>query len=164
MIIGQWKFFEKRLIHDLRDLKDVYLVRWILISGPPGGIFLHHILRPDHDRALHDHPWSFVSIGLKGGVAEQTTHAQWVDGIPGESIMEWDPGRIVAHWPGRWYFRRAERLHRIDQFLDGDTAWTLVVHGPRRRTWGFSPRPGEWVDWESYCAFWEGIYHLDKES
>ena len=50
-----------------------YMVRYF-ISKPntkaKGRIYLHHFLRSDHDRALHDHPWNFVSIILRGGYWE----------------------------------------------------------------------------------------------
>jgi hypothetical protein len=48
-----------------------YLIRWA-INTPLLGIKLHHILRSDEDRDLHDHPWSFLSVILWGGYWEHT--------------------------------------------------------------------------------------------
>jgi len=55
---------------------EVYLRRFFLWNGKltPGEykprIYLHHILRSDKDRHLHDHPWDYSSIILKGGYFE----------------------------------------------------------------------------------------------
>lgn len=61
----------KQIIGD--DQGTPYMVRYF-ISRPntkkKGRIYLHKFLRSDHDRALHDHPWNFVSIILKGGYWE----------------------------------------------------------------------------------------------
>ena len=39
-------------------------------AGAPFAARLHHILRSDHDRALHDHPWPNASFVLSGGYWE----------------------------------------------------------------------------------------------
>jgi hypothetical protein len=35
------------------------MIRYILLSTPWFGVYLHHLLRSDYDRAFHDHPWGF---------------------------------------------------------------------------------------------------------
>lgn len=136
-----WRFMEQRDIADATSPDDVYLRRWILAKTPWCGVMLHHILRPDADRALHDHPWSFASIILRGGYREQLKHDLDQGGV-------WGKGR---YRDVRWFnFKRAEGLHRITR-LHGDV-WSLVLHGPRRRTWGFAPSPNEWIDWRTYCG------------
>ena len=60
--------FSKRVIEN--EAGDPYLVRWSLDAGRFGSVKLHHILRSDDDRDLHDHPWSFVSVILRGGYWE----------------------------------------------------------------------------------------------
>jgi hypothetical protein len=39
-------------------------------------IYLHHFLKSDYDRALHDHPWASLSIILKGEYTEHTPKAK----------------------------------------------------------------------------------------
>jgi hypothetical protein len=141
----RWGLFQRRDITDLFDSTDVYLRRWRLIETPWFSVKLHHILRPDADRALHDHPWSFVSVILRGGYTEQVP-------LWGGSLAAARSGmtRMARRWPGKAHRVRAEGLHRIAQ-LHGD-CWTLVFCGPRRREWGFVPTAtGEWVDWRTYC-------------
>lgn len=103
-----------------------YLHRWVLWRGREGrGIYLHRFVGSDWSRDLHDHPKDFVSIGLKGRYTE-----------------EW---KASAKYPGSTFqvhqapwFRKfpAEHIHRV--ILDhGETCWTLVKVGPKRRDWGF---------------------------
>ena len=42
-----------------------YLYRWFLLPrNPVANVYLHRFFRDDEDRALHDHPWPFLSIVL----------------------------------------------------------------------------------------------------
>jgi hypothetical protein len=54
-------------------------------AGAPFAARLHHILRSDHDRALHDHPWPNASFVLSGGYWEV---------VPGlfQAAVEWMHG------------------------------------------------------------------------
>jgi hypothetical protein len=111
------------------DIHD-YMERWI-VRTPWFMVRLHHILRSDRGVDLHDHPFDFVSVILRGGYTE----------VHGGSC----PG-IASYRAGSVLFRRAEDLHRL--VLDRP-AWTVVFTGPVRRTWGFSTPTG-WVDWREY--------------
>lgn len=107
-----------------------YMRRWVL-EARWFTLRLHHILREDYDRTtFHDHPWSFVSVLLRG------------------SYTEYGPGGV---WPGpraRVVYRPAEALHRITSVTPGG-AWTLVLTGRRRRQWGFVEDTA-WVDWRTW--------------
>lgn len=41
-----------------------YLTRWYLFRSVRLSFFLHWFHRSDEDRALHDHPWSFITVIL----------------------------------------------------------------------------------------------------
>jgi hypothetical protein len=134
------------------DLPDSpYLFRWTLFSCGRFQILLHRFLRSD-SAAVHDHPWSFVSIVLWGGYREELQRAdlrietRTTDALRMSQIVEF------LHRP--WFSlarRRAEDRHRVE--IDGP-AWTLVVTGPRRRDWYFYPR-GVRVPWRVMVAFGE---------
>lgn len=50
-----------------------YLLRWWVIPrNPVFNVYLHRFMRSDDDRALHDHPWSNLSILLRGSYGEHT--------------------------------------------------------------------------------------------
>lgn len=94
----------------------------------PVRIRLHKLLSSDPGDE-HDHPWSFVSLILRGGYLET------IEGAP-----KWHrPGSIVRH--------RAEDRHRLT--LPPGGAWSLVFYGPKRRTWGFYT-PDGWIPWYEY--------------
>ncbi len=127
---ARWALFSREDIPDISDPSRTYLTRWRILQTPWFGVFLHAIRLPDQDRHLHDHPWSFVSLVLRGTYVEQR------------------PGSITARRAGSVAFRRAVDLHRI-LALHKSPVWTLVFVGPRRRRWGFQTREG-WIESGEY--------------
>lgn len=128
------------------DPADPYIRRWWLIPRNRWfNIYLHQILRPDDDRALHDHPWWNLSIILKGGYYEVLPHVG-----PTSHFVRWRA-------PGSFTFRRAEAAHRLDLplFCEGRekwvyrSCWSLFITGPRIREWGFHCPKG-WVLWTDF--------------
>ncbi|AER26117.1 hypothetical protein SEA_DIMINIMUS_75 [Mycobacterium phage Diminimus] len=135
---------------------DVYLKRWHIIPRNRFfNIYLHQFLSSDDDRALHDHPWWFASLVLKGGYWEhrKTGWATW-------------------RGPGSFAIRRPKTAHRVElatelahveTIFDSRTlkpvrrkyktvakpAWTLIFTGPRFRSWGFHCPQG-WTHWKRF--------------
>jgi len=139
----QWKFFKKFEIPDAVDRTCIYLRRWNLIVTPWFSIKVHNIRLPDGDRALHDHPWRFTSIILKGGYTEE------IPMDPGQGYGLWNTefirrGRFSRHTV------QAAGLHRI-HWVDPDT-WTLVFTRGHERVWGFSPDAGQWISWYEFLG------------
>src|SRR6185295_5179340 len=95
----------------------------------------HHIVGSDEERALHDHPWNFTSLILKGGYYEYADIRQ----IP-DSDTGWKP---AAFGQERKWFGRPSLLHRGAgwrhrlELKKGMSAWTLVYTSPKVREWGF---------------------------
>ncbi len=109
-----------------------YMERFWILRTPWLSARLHRILRSDHDRDLHDHPWDYASVILRGGYWEVTADGKrW-----------YGPGSVV--------FRRAGHLHRL-VLPDGAPATTLFIHRRKRRDWGFRTATG-WVDWRTYVS------------
>lgn len=128
-----------RLIHD-PDTGDLYLRRWPLITTPWFEIKLHHIVRPDAGRDMHDHPWWFISFVLRGWYQEEVPFSYWGSALSRTRL------RFI-----RWFNHKpATGLHRIVSIPDRGV-WTLVCCGPRRREWGFM-RGSIWVDWRTYLG------------
>ncbi|WP_235631105.1 hypothetical protein [Mycobacteroides abscessus] len=121
-----------------------YLLRWYVIPRNRWlNIYLHKFLRDDDDRALHDHPWWFVSLMLWGQYVEVTDEGRSVRSAP-------EPWRLF--WGDRpLAFRRGTWRHRVElvpvathsnQFIARRDqrklpCWTLIVTGRRVRLWGF---------------------------
>ena len=136
------KIGRKRIVLD-RASSEPYLERYYLFLKDrkhfPFNVFLHKFLKSDPDD-LHDHPWPYATIILKGGYYEWTP----VYDKNGRKITE------VSRWCGPGHFRvcSANSFHRIE--LDPDvTCWTLFMPGPQRREWGFMVKD-TWVQWEQY--------------
>lgn len=109
-----------------------YMHRWYL-QTPWFTVRLHHILRSDEARALHDHPWDFCSLLLSGGYLEVR-----------QDVVKWWPRFSIVR-------RRAEDLHRL---VIPKPVWTLVITGPKRREWGFRLPTGEWIHWKKAQEMW----------
>ena len=116
---------------------DPYLKRWWLIPRNRWfNVYLHHFLRSDDDRALHDHPWWNLSVLLSGRYVEHTISAGGVH-------------VKTERRAGQRKFRAASAAHRIE-LVDGP-CWTLFITGPRLREWGFHCPQG-WRHWRQFTS------------
>lgn len=128
------KLFNKlgryRLIPDRRTGAD-YMHRYYLFLKDrhwfPFNLTLHKIVRSD-DPVFHDHPWSYVTIILKGGYWEHTPVVEY-DTIVGETVTWRGPGSIIK--------RNSEELHWLELDSNVGPATTLFFMGPQVREWGF---------------------------
>jgi hypothetical protein len=111
---------------------DGYMERFWLLRTRWVSARVHRILRSDHDRDLHDHPWHYATVILRGGYWEVTDAGErW-----------YGPGSVLV--------RRATHLHRL-VLPAGQSTTTLFLHTRKRRAWGFRTERG-WVDWRTYVA------------
>ena len=132
----------KRIVMD-RINNEPYLERYYLFLKDrhrfPFNVFLHRFLKSDPDD-VHDHPWSYATLILKGGYYE------WVGKFNslGEKIGE------EKMWRGPGHFRicRATSYHRIE-LCEGVDCWTLFMPGPQKHEWGFWYK-GAWMHNEEY--------------
>jgi hypothetical protein len=134
----RWALMKVQRIMDTHEPDKVYLWRLRVFTTPWCSLKLHHIMMPDNDRHLHDHPWNFHSLILAGGYTEELGYTP-----PGYV----QPVRNVNRW--HWSHKRAEDAHRIAQFHNRKDTWSLVFCGRLRRRWGFHTENG-WVDHEPY--------------
>jgi hypothetical protein len=116
----------KRIVYD-RVENEPYLERYYLFLKErerfPFNVFLHKFLKSDPDD-VHDHPWSYFTLILKGGYYE------WLPQFnsKGEKVGELQ----VWRGPGHFRISPANSFHRIE--LDPSvTCWTLFVPGPQTR-------------------------------
>jgi hypothetical protein len=132
----------KRIVMD-RVSDEPYLERYYLFLKDrdrfPFNVFLHKFLKSDPDD-VHDHPWPYATLILRGGYYEWQPQFN----SAGQKIGE------IAKWCGAGSFRwaGANTYHRIE--LDPTiTCWTLFMPGRKCRDWGFLVR-NQWVQWEQY--------------
>ena len=124
-----WALWERFQVPDLDDPSKLYLDRLRIISTPWFGIYLHRFNGPDSRPTLHDHPWRFLSIILRGGYDEvRPTGLRRVRFI---NLMR----RGDVHY--------IERLHRTP-------TWSLMVVGRRLRKWGYVEPAENGYTWTAF--------------
>ena len=122
--------------------------RWIFLT-PWGTLRLHHILRSDEDRHLHDHPFDFTSFLLTGSYMEVQPDQE-------------DPQRHRAVVRPRFSIvrKKAENLHKL--ILD-KPVWTFVIGRPKRREWGFQTERG-WIHHRQYVHEFPELADLESHA
>lgn len=136
----------RRVIWSCAKQRGPLLTRYYLIETRWFAIYLHHLHASDEDRALHDHPWSFITILLSGGYFEHyeepclvadSYHGGWMRST-----------RVARRWRHRFSILRRPALWRHRLELVRPT-WTLVLRSRRLREWGFVTDHG-WLHWKEY--------------
>ncbi len=113
-----------------------YLKRWYLIRTPWFSLRFHKILMSDLDRDLHDHPWDWISIMVKGSYVETTNRSE-------KTVKA---GMINRH--------RARTPHKLT--LLTPEVWTIFITGREFRQWGFHT-PDGWVSSDKYFNLGEKV-------
>ena len=131
-----------RIIMD-RQCDEPLLTRYYLFLKDrkkfPFNVFLHKFHKGDPGD-VHDHPWPYATLILKGGYYE------WVPEFNSKNEMVGQR----RYWRGPGHFRicSSTSYHRIE--LDpGITPWTLFMPGPQKREWGFLVK-NNWIQNEKY--------------
>lgn len=148
----RWQIFGITEIPDHDDPTRTYLKRWRLIETPLGGIKIHHIMLSDNPatRGLHDHPWDFISIKLKGGYLELTPGPFFDDTDEERRVTAFEGmnGNVFSvKFSGPFNLVRSTDQHAV-RLTDDKPCWTLVINGPRLRKWGFRFPSGQWTPWD----------------
>lgn len=102
---------------------------------------IHHILREDLDRHMHDHPWDARTVILRGWYAENrvmTGHCEECEGWVAPCIRE--AGDTAAINFGQY--------HTIFE-VSPRGVWTLFITFGYQGTWGFEV-DGVKVPWREY--------------
>lgn len=139
---------------DIGGTERTYMRRWWLFPRNRWfNVYLHHFLRDDDDRALHDHPWPSLSVLLDGHLIET-----WAP-VPELAALE-QHQCVRHHAPGAVVWRGPRFAHRLALPLDRDLnpapAITLFIVGPRVREWGFwcakDTAAGGWRPWRKFVS------------
>lgn len=146
------KLGRKRVIYD-RDGLSPYMVRYYLLFSDkiteeesarnlPFNLMLHYICLSDPDD-LHDHPWWYATLILKGGYWEITPKGKFWRG------------------PGHFRIRSPHSLHRIEIQEKSKGSWSLFFRGFKVKNWGFI-KQGKWIDHKQYLQ--ERVQALEVKS
>jgi hypothetical protein len=157
----------KRVILD-RTSTEPYLSRYYLFLKDrkdfPFNVFLHNFHKSDPDD-LHDHPWPYATLILKGGYWE------WVpmfNELPSDVDL-YTGFHPIKHgttivgekkvWRGPGHFRicSANSFHRIEIEPTVD-CWTVFMPGAQKREWGFLTHTNwmhdtfKWIRFDKYIS------------
>lgn len=136
----------RRLLHFLSGYLPLRIVSAERDDGRPGTeplferyflgqmfgwtLYLHHYLRSDPDRGPHDHPWNWaITLPLCEGYIEER--------LVGYSAAKGLHLRWIIRLPGLPYRLTGNDFHRVLIPQGHRSSWSLFIHGPRRKSWGF---------------------------
>ncbi|CAI8832788.1 Signal peptidase I [Pseudomonas sp. IT-P2] len=147
------------------DGTEMYMGRWWLLNPYsrithkprfwwcPWSFRIHHILRPDEDRDLHDHPWHARTIILRGWYREQRLETPDLPtGMPMVREPSDEPAETtsIIRRPGDTARLLHGEYHRIDEVSEGGV-FTLFITSKWRGDWGFLVN-GVKVPWRTYTG------------
>jgi hypothetical protein len=118
----RWAIMESFEVPNFDDPTVNYLERLRIIATPLFSVYLHRLGTPDSRPTLHDHPWSFTSIILRGGYVEDR--------------LDLHTRTVHRHHRRFINIMRRDDAHAIIT-LDRTPTWSLLLVGSRRRTWGY---------------------------
>lgn len=127
-----------------RDHTEVLFSRLRVVQTPWFGMYVHW-LRVEDEGNLHNHPWSFGSVVLRGGYRECVERFISHHRIP----------HVLSHDERTWrrlsYHRiHTDEFHMIIKLLRKPTI-TLLFVGNRDNPWGFLTHVG-YVDKDVYMS------------
>jgi hypothetical protein len=120
-----------KLIKEIRSKEGkLHFRRWEILKTRWFSIYIHGIYEADQDKHLHNHPWDYKSIVLKGSYIEET--------LTGNNVMR--PLKMVT--------RDGKDYHKIKE-LKSKSVYTLFIVSPVKRIWGYLV-DGSWMNHEEY--------------
>lgn len=122
-----------------------YLIRYYVFLKDrkrfPFNVTLHKVLQSD-EPTLHDHPWGYATLILKGGYWENVPIVSKENKVVGTTS--------VWRGPGHFRIRKPKDLHWLELERDADgneiPCWSLFFMGKKQNDWGFM----KWIQFEGY--------------
>jgi len=104
--------------------------RFILFDHFGVQLRLHRLRCPVWPTVLHDHPWDFTSVILRGGYYEEMGEMS-----RGRTYMAYT---TKPEWrgPGSVLTRKADIPHNVATLDKNRDSWSLVFRGRKYRDWG----------------------------
>lgn len=119
---------------------EPYLIRYRIARVLGIGVYLHRFVADDPGRGVHDHPWPWsFGLVLDGEYLEWRACDDVIPTLPGSTIYlcsrRYGPGAL--NWLRGDTFHRLLLVNEIKVDAEPAEVWSLFVHGPRRKGWGF---------------------------
>jgi hypothetical protein len=141
-----WAVMERVDAPDYDEPDKNYMTRWRVVSVPWFGLYVHRLDKPDPRPTLHDHPWAFLSLVLRGGYTEDVgIRPQGCDDCP-----------VTGRWARSWRQGSFHRMRKADAHaitaLRRSPTWTLLLVGRRHQpepSWGYWDDQG-WTPFDEH--------------
>jgi hypothetical protein len=130
--IMKFQPFQIRWRERLKHQGKEYLHRWTFVCFG-FSLRVHHWIGSDVGPHLHDHPFNFISILLKGQYINITPNA-----------------RRELEAPAIWYANGVAK-HRLE--IPEGGAWTILLCGRPYRKWGFYVNNHKWRPLRYFSKF-----------
>jgi hypothetical protein len=111
--------------------------RWKIFKFKYCALYFHGIYHKDEEKHLHNHPWNYASLILKGGIYE---------------IYQKDiNSRECFHYVGPLSFikRKASWFHKLRILKDDKPVYTLFFTWGKEKDWGYNVS-GMFVNHQKY--------------
>lgn len=123
------------MFNKIKEIKSkdgvLHFRRWNIITIFNFRIYLHAIYKADEDAHLHNHPWNFINIVLKGSYTERLPNS-----------------KLVPKFPVMICKRTRDQFHKIED-VHTPVVYTLNFMWGKYKEWGYSVN-GKFVDRETY--------------
>lgn len=143
---------------------SLYMGRWWLFNPYEHGeyvrrfewlpsIRIHHIMRADSDRHLHDHPWNARTIVLRSYYQEERPAGSprgKRDRTAGLTFTDDGVRERFYRWAGYTGTLKFGQYHRIC-YVPAEGVWTMFWTWKKQGTWGFCV-DGKKVPWREYLG------------
>lgn len=121
-----------KLVKEIKSQEGVlHFQRWRMVETPFFNLYLHKIHKADEDRHLHNHPWNFFVLCIRGSYVEDVSGKRYA------TVMPWS-----------FRYRNRKAYHKILKIVKGPVT-TLVFTFGKKRVWGYDV-DGKFVDHETY--------------
>lgn len=115
--------FQLRWREPLGNKDCPYAYRWTLNLWL-FAVRVHQWITTEDSRNLHDHPWNFITLVVKGGYTDVSHRA---DTIP---HTHYDKLEFLS-----LRYRKADHRHYV--MVNEGGCWTVLLTGPVIRNWGY---------------------------
>jgi len=118
--------------------------RWKLFGTAWFSVFLHGIYESDKDKHMHNHPWSYCSIIVKGEYVEE-----YLDGS--DTKIRFRNSRPLRnfynpkYWPQLFKFQPSTRFHKILKLVTPVVYSIVIARTNDTRLWGYNV-DGKFID------------------
>lgn len=115
-------FFKKVL--EIRSKQGIlHFTRWAIFSCKWVSLYIHRFNQSDKDIYLHNHPWNFISVILKGSYFEESLNWSWWPLYPKpKSEFKVKKFLTVSHMNRKVF-------HKVNEILKGPVYSLFLAYG-----------------------------------